>query len=82
MEGGANVAGALLDAGLVDKVTFFIAPRLIGGREAPSAIGGPGVERLSEAIDLEDVEIVQRGSDFEITGYPKRKKDEGDGKTG
>jgi diaminohydroxyphosphoribosylaminopyrimidine deaminase / 5-amino-6-(5-phosphoribosylamino)uracil reductase len=73
VEGGANVAGALLHAGLVDKVTFFIAPRLIGGLEAPSAIGDPGVERLSEAVDLEDVEIVQRGSDFEITGYPKRR---------
>ena len=75
VEGGANVAGALLQAGLVDKVTFFIAPRLIGGRDAPSAIGGPGIERLSEAIDLEDVEIVQRGSDFEITGYPKGKRE-------
>ncbi len=74
VEGGANVAGALLQAGLVDKVTFFIAPRLIGGRDAPSAIGGPGVERLSEAVNLEDVEIVQRGSDFEITGYPKGKE--------
>jgi len=71
VEGGANVAGALLNAGLVDKVTFFIAPRLIGGREAPSAIGGPGVERLRDAVDLEDVEIVKWGSDFEITGYPK-----------
>ncbi len=71
VEGGANVAGALLHAGLVDKVTFFIAPRLIGGREAPSAIGEPGVERLSEAVGLEDVEIVQRGNDVEITGYPK-----------
>lgn len=71
VEGGANVAGALLHAGLVDKVTFFIAPRLIGGREAPSAIGEPGIERLSDAVDLEDVQIVQRGSDFEITGYPK-----------
>lgn len=76
VEGGANVAGALLQAGLVDKVTFFIAPRLIGGRDAPSAIGGSGVERLSEAVDLEDVEIVQRGGDFEITGYPNRKEAE------
>ncbi|MGI8919221.1 MAG: bifunctional diaminohydroxyphosphoribosylaminopyrimidine deaminase/5-amino-6-(5-phosphoribosylamino)uracil reductase RibD [Pyrinomonadaceae bacterium] len=76
VEGGANVAGALLQAGLVDKVTFFIAPRLIGGRDAPSAIGGSGVERLSEAVDLEDVEIVQRGGDFEITGYPNRKEGE------
>jgi diaminohydroxyphosphoribosylaminopyrimidine deaminase/5-amino-6-(5-phosphoribosylamino)uracil reductase len=76
VEGGANVAGALLQAGLVDKVTFFVAPRLIGGCEAPSAIGGLGVERLSEAIDLEDVEITQRGADYEITGYPKDKAKE------
>lgn len=76
VEGGANVAGALLHAELVDKVTFFIAPRLIGGREAPSAIGGPGAERLTDAVELRDVEIVRRGRDFEITGYAKR-KDEG-----
>ena len=71
VEGGANVAGALLHAGLVDKVTFFMAPRLIGGSEAPSAIGGLGVERLTDAIELGDVEIIQRGADFEITGYPR-----------
>jgi diaminohydroxyphosphoribosylaminopyrimidine deaminase/5-amino-6-(5-phosphoribosylamino)uracil reductase len=76
VEGGANVAGALLQAGLVDKVTFFVAPRLIGGRGAPSAIGGFGVERLTDAIDLEDVEITQRGADYEITGYPKGKAKE------
>ena len=74
VEGGANVAGALLQAGLVDKVTFFVAPRLIGGLGAPSAIGGLGVERLTDAIDLEDVEITQRGADYEITGYPKPRR--------
>ncbi|HET6671122.1 MAG TPA: bifunctional diaminohydroxyphosphoribosylaminopyrimidine deaminase/5-amino-6-(5-phosphoribosylamino)uracil reductase RibD [Pyrinomonadaceae bacterium] len=74
VEGGANVAGALLQAGLVNKVTFFIAPRLIGGRGAPSAIGGLGVDRLTDAIDLEDIEITQRGADYEITGYPKPRR--------
>ena len=77
VEGGANVAGALLEAGLVNKVTFFIAPRLIGGREAPGAIGGQGVERISEAIDLEEVEITPRGVDFEITGYPSARGEMG-----
>ena len=48
-----------------------MAPRLIGGSEAPSAIGGLGVERLTDAIELGDVEIIQRGADFEITGYPR-----------
>ena len=75
VEGGANIAEAFLSAGLVDKVTFFIAPRLIGGREAPGAIGGLGAERLADAVELEDVEITQRGRDYEITGYPKKRGD-------
>lgn len=80
VEGGAGVASALLEAGLVDKVTFFIAPRIIGGREAPNAIGGQGAERITDAIDLEDVEVNQRGTDYEITGYPKPRR--GDGEMG
>ena len=78
VEGGAGVASALLEAELVDKVTFFIAPRIIGGREAPNAIGGHGAERITDAIDLEDVEVSQCGGDYEITGYPKKRmKDAG-----
>lgn len=78
VEGGATVAGNLVDAGLVDKVTFFLAPVIIGGRDAPCAIGGDGAERLINALDLVDVEMVQRGRDIEVTGYPRaRMKDEG-----
>ena len=78
VEGGATVAGNLIDAGLVDKVTFFIAPMVIGGREAPNAIGGRGPEKLIDALILNDVEVVQRGRDIEVTGYPRpRMKDEG-----
>jgi diaminohydroxyphosphoribosylaminopyrimidine deaminase/5-amino-6-(5-phosphoribosylamino)uracil reductase len=73
VEGGANVAGKLLDAGLVDKVSFFLAPIIIGGREAPIAIGGQGAEALADAYDLQDVEITARGRDIEVTGYPKRR---------
>jgi len=72
VEGGATVAAAFLDAGLVNKVTVFIAPMIIGGRDAPSAIGGPGVERISDALQLEPVEIFKHGSDLEVTGYPAR----------
>jgi diaminohydroxyphosphoribosylaminopyrimidine deaminase/5-amino-6-(5-phosphoribosylamino)uracil reductase len=76
VEGGGNVAGNFLDAGLVNKVSFFIAPLIIGGREAPTAVGGKGAETLAEALELQDVEISQRGRDIEVTGYPKV-KDEG-----
>jgi diaminohydroxyphosphoribosylaminopyrimidine deaminase/5-amino-6-(5-phosphoribosylamino)uracil reductase len=79
VEGGANVAGQFLDAGLVNKISFFIAPKIIGGRDAPTAVQGKGAEKLTESIELEDVEVTQRGPDVEFTGYPirKRMKDEG-----
>ncbi|MDQ3219315.1 MAG: bifunctional diaminohydroxyphosphoribosylaminopyrimidine deaminase/5-amino-6-(5-phosphoribosylamino)uracil reductase RibD [Acidobacteriota bacterium] len=70
VEGGMGVAGAFCDAKLVDKFTFMIAPLVIGGCEAPSAIGGKGVETLNDAINLSDIQIVRHGSDIEITGYP------------
>ncbi len=76
VEGGPLLAGLLLEAGLVDKITFFVAPIIIGGQDAPSAIGGGGVEKVSEAPQLERVEVKTHGRDVEITGYPKS-KDEG-----
>ena len=81
VEGGSTIAGQFLDAGLVNKVTFFIAPKIVGGADAPSAIGGRGVEAMSEAVALEHVTVVQHGSDIEVTGYPRTSegppKDEG-----
>ena len=75
-EGGGTLAGALMDAGLIDKVTFFIAPMIIGGLNAPTAVAGTGASRIKDAFQLEDIEITQRGRDVEVTGYP-RSKDEG-----
>jgi diaminohydroxyphosphoribosylaminopyrimidine deaminase/5-amino-6-(5-phosphoribosylamino)uracil reductase len=72
IEGGANVAGAFLEQELLDKVSFFIAPLIIGGRDAPAAVGGTGAERIADAVGLSKVEIRQHGRDFEITGYPAR----------
>lgn len=69
IEGGANVAANFLEAGLVNKVTFFIAPMIIGGRNAPSAIGGVGAEQISEALQLRNVEIIRHENDLEVTGY-------------
>jgi diaminohydroxyphosphoribosylaminopyrimidine deaminase/5-amino-6-(5-phosphoribosylamino)uracil reductase len=70
VEGGGRVAGAFIDAGLVNKVTFFIAPLVIGGKEAPTAVGGLGAEKMAEALRLSNVTITQRGADIEVTGYP------------
>jgi diaminohydroxyphosphoribosylaminopyrimidine deaminase/5-amino-6-(5-phosphoribosylamino)uracil reductase len=72
VEGGARVAGHFVDAGAVSKVSFFIAPKIVGGVEAPGAIGGKGVETMTDAWSLQDVEIARRGGDVEVTGYFQR----------
>jgi len=71
VEGGTEIAGAFVDSRLVDKLTFIMTPLVIGGHEAPVAIGGKGVENLPDALQLEQIECVQLGKDLEITGYPK-----------
>lgn len=76
VEGGTGIAGSFIDSNLVDKVTFFIAPKIVGGQDAPSAIGGKGVELMRDALELERVEVTQRGRYLEVSGYPS-KKDEG-----
>lgn len=70
VEGGTGVAGAFVDARLVDKVTLMCAPLIIGGGSAPMAVGGKGASTLAEALRLEDVTVTRFGSDIEITGYP------------
>lgn len=70
VEGGAKVAGHFLDEGLVNKVSFFTAPKIIGGRDAPGAVQVKGAEKLSESIELEDLVVTQLGRDVEFTGYP------------
>lgn len=74
VEGGAGIAGEFIDAGLVNKATFFIAPKIVGSVEAPSAVKGIGVELMRDAHTLKDVMISQRGDDIEVTGYLSAKE--------
>ena len=69
IEGGGEVNAAALQAGIVDKLMFFIAPKLIGGKDAPGPIGGVGIGRLVEAFELRNANISQIGADFLIEGY-------------
>ena len=69
IEGGGTVLGAFFDGGLVNEVWAFIAPLVIGGTDAPTAVGGTGAARLSNALQLRDVTITRVGSDFLLRGY-------------
>lgn len=70
VEGGAEVAASFLDNGLIDKVLTFIAPKIIGGRQAPGPVGGIGKALMTQAIKLNDTRWGQVGEDFFIEGYP------------
>jgi diaminohydroxyphosphoribosylaminopyrimidine deaminase/5-amino-6-(5-phosphoribosylamino)uracil reductase len=69
VEGGSEVHASFFANGLVDKVHAYVAPRLIGGREAPGPLGGAGVERLVDAIPLREMDATRVGTDLLITGY-------------
>lgn len=69
VEGGAEVAASLLDARLVDRVEFLIAPRLIGGRGAPGPVGGPGRRRMADALPVARPRLRRLGEDWLISGY-------------
>lgn len=62
IEGGGQVAASALRAGLVDQVQVFIAPRLIGA--GVGAVGGLNIARITEAVQLADVEIEAVGDDL------------------
>lgn len=68
VESGGTLTAGLLDADLADRVYFFVAPRLIGGAEAPGPVGGAGVAKLSEAWRLENMRVRRVGEDVLISG--------------
>jgi diaminohydroxyphosphoribosylaminopyrimidine deaminase/5-amino-6-(5-phosphoribosylamino)uracil reductase len=72
IEGGATVHGSFLDAGLVDRVFAYVSPVVIGGTEAPAAVGGAGPAALKDAYRLGDVTTRRLGPDLVISGYVHR----------
>lgn len=69
MEGGGTLAASALEAGLVDKVVWFVAPVLVGGQRAPTGVEGEGVACIADALPLEEVKVRRLGRDVMIEGY-------------
>ena len=69
VEGGGILLGSLFDGGLVDKVVVFIAPIIIGGEEAKTAVGGEGVDKVVDSLRLERVCMERLGDDMVVSGY-------------
>jgi diaminohydroxyphosphoribosylaminopyrimidine deaminase/5-amino-6-(5-phosphoribosylamino)uracil reductase len=71
VEGGSILFGSMFDQKLVDKVFAFVAPIIIGGDKAKTAIGGRGVEKVIDAVKLKNLSEERFGNDIMFVGYVK-----------
>ncbi|MFC1904727.1 bifunctional diaminohydroxyphosphoribosylaminopyrimidine deaminase/5-amino-6-(5-phosphoribosylamino)uracil reductase RibD [Chloroflexota bacterium] len=69
VEGGGILLGSLFDQGLIDKVITFVAPIVIGGEEAKTAVGGKGADKVVNSIKLERIKVEKFGEDLMVSGY-------------
>ncbi len=69
VEGGGKVNASALSSGVIDKVMCFIAPKFIGGKNAPGVFDGQGIMNLTEAPELERLTVTQLDADLLIEGY-------------
>lgn len=67
VEGGGEVNGSFLLGGLAQRVAFFYAPKIVGGRDARKAVAGEGVQSLKEVIGLREMEWRKLGRDLFMT---------------
>lgn len=76
LEGGPTLAASALEAGIIDAIRFYIAQKIIGGREAPSPFAGTGVAHMNEVVPLTDAVYGTSGDDLWIQAYIQREKKE------
>jgi diaminohydroxyphosphoribosylaminopyrimidine deaminase/5-amino-6-(5-phosphoribosylamino)uracil reductase len=70
VEGGSRVCGSALRAGIVDKLYFFYAPKLLAGDDGIPICQGPGRTRMQDCLNVKHVTVHRFGQDVMIEGYP------------
>jgi diaminohydroxyphosphoribosylaminopyrimidine deaminase / 5-amino-6-(5-phosphoribosylamino)uracil reductase len=68
-ECGGTLAAQAIAQGCVQKVLAFIAPKIIGGRDAPSPVGELGLTQMTDAQRLERISVTAIGEDYLLSGY-------------
>lgn len=74
VEGGATLNFSMIEEKLIDKIISFIAPKLIGGNNAKTPIGGSGIEKIKDAIMLKDIKISTFDDDIMIEAYVRKEE--------
>jgi diaminohydroxyphosphoribosylaminopyrimidine deaminase / 5-amino-6-(5-phosphoribosylamino)uracil reductase len=70
VEGGAEVNGSFLKEKAINQVIVYLAPKLFGGKQAPTAIGGSGFESIDDSLQLTIKSVEQLGEDVKIIAEP------------
>ena len=70
VEGGGEIHASFLAERLADKICWFISPKIIGGKNSPSPVGGSGIPQMSDAIKLQDITTKWFEDDISIEGKP------------
>ena len=71
IEGGGKINSYAIEAGIVNKVYAYIAPKIVGGKEALSPITGEGIEYMKDAVELENLKVEQIDRDYLLTRIHK-----------
>jgi diaminohydroxyphosphoribosylaminopyrimidine deaminase/5-amino-6-(5-phosphoribosylamino)uracil reductase len=75
VEGGSRVCGSALRAGIVDKLYFFYAPKLLAGDDGIPICQGPGRNRMQDCLTVNHISVHRFGQDVMVEGYPDNARD-------
>ncbi len=70
IEGGGQVNASFIEQKLINKLELYIAPKIAGGKEAPTFVEGKGIEKMSDALEFTNVTVIQLGKDYKFSAYP------------
>jgi len=68
VEGGGDLAWSFLQAECLDRIVFFVAKKIIGGKDAADSVGGKGVSKIKSAIRIVNESVYDLGDDLLIVG--------------
>lgn len=71
LEGGSSLNFSALQQNIVDKIQIYIAPKLIGGTNSKTPVGGSGIDLLQDAFKVKDITLKTIGEDILVEGYLK-----------
>ncbi|OPJ55370.1 bifunctional diaminohydroxyphosphoribosylaminopyrimidine deaminase/5-amino-6-(5-phosphoribosylamino)uracil reductase RibD [Alkalithermobacter paradoxus] len=72
LEGGSTLNYTAINENLVDKVISFVSPKIIGGYNAKTPVGGYGKDYIKDAVKLNNIDVLRFGDDIMIEGYVRK----------